>query len=121
LSAASRECDRSERRRDLVKLLARPEYLGIPEAAIAASLLGPFRRGDGTESGVESFHVFHRSEANVPSEGMGLRLLQEMNNERLLPRSMESAESLVRVLFREDIHRKALARARNNASPSSKN
>jgi hypothetical protein len=52
---------------------------------------------------------------------MGLRLLQEMNNERLLPRSMESAESLVRVLFREDIHRKALARARNNASPSSKN
>ncbi|WP_428820317.1 CmpA/NrtA family ABC transporter substrate-binding protein [Microbulbifer sp. MCCC 1A16149] len=103
LEACAWLCDRSQRR-DAVAILARPEYLDLPAATIAASLddelVAP---GGQTPSKNPGWHVFANptTEHGRPTEKKARELLALCNE--IAPTDDNSAE-----LFRSDLYQQTL-------------
>lgn len=107
-------CDRPENESVLVSTLARPEYVGAPEAALRRGIRGEMDfGGDGTRT-VRDFTVFHRHDANEPTADKAGWILQQMRdvlgNEELP--GMNAA--LARRVYRTDIFEQA-SRLRTSA------
>ncbi|MGF1530821.1 MAG: CmpA/NrtA family ABC transporter substrate-binding protein [Puniceicoccaceae bacterium] len=116
LHAAAAACDGLEGRRELVKLLSRREYLNVPQALLAPSLIGPFSCGDGSPQAEGRFHIFHRGDANLPSVDRGYRLFRDMQVAGLIPDSIDDPTALLNSIFREDLYREALGDRLKTAS-----
>ncbi len=101
-------CDESQNRAELVPLLARPEYLNVPEAVLASALVGPFDCGSGRQESATDFIRFARADTNVPSSERGMALIRRMVASGLVPAKPGDNADLARRLFREDIYRHAL-------------
>lgn len=101
-------CDEPQNRAELPPLLARPEYLNVPEAVLAPALVGPFACGAGGPLSSGEFIRFARDDANVPSPARGARLIARMVASTLIPPETADDANLARRLFREDIYRHAL-------------
>lgn len=63
---ACRLCADPAHRDDILRILSRKEYLGLPVAHLAPALTGRFPRGDRRESEVRDLVVFHRDDSNEP-------------------------------------------------------
>lgn len=109
IAEAAAWCDEPQNREPLADLLAQPQYLDLPAAAIAPALLGRFDCGHGRIESVPDFHVFHRGEASVPTVAMATALQRALVEGGLLPAAAAADPQLPRRLFREDLHREILA------------
>ncbi|HVT73992.1 MAG TPA: CmpA/NrtA family ABC transporter substrate-binding protein [Lacunisphaera sp.] len=98
-------CDEPEHREPLATLLSGPRYLNLPTRVIAPALLGRFSCGHGRTEIVPDFHVFHRGNANVPSVEHARALQLDLAAAGLLEHPPATLPAL---LFREDLHRRAL-------------
>jgi ABC-type nitrate/sulfonate/bicarbonate transport system substrate-binding protein len=108
LAAAAAWADDAANRDELAALLARREYVDVPEAIIAAALGGRLRLGGGAERDVPDFLVFHRHDANVPREAHGLWAYAQMVRWGQLPPSPE-AERKAAGVFRPDLYARWVA------------
>ena len=114
LMAACVWCDEPQNREALAQLLSGPAYLNLPSRIIAPALLGRFDCGNGRVENVPDFHVFHRGEANVPTQEKAVAQQQSLVAGGLLPPSTLESD-LPRQLFREDLYRAAFSRYHLNA------
>lgn len=103
LAAAAAWADDAANRDELAALLARREYLDLPEPIVAATLGGRLRLGGGAERDVADFLFFHRHGANAPREGDGLWAYAQMVRWGQLPPSAD-AERAAALVFRPDLY-----------------
>jgi ABC-type nitrate/sulfonate/bicarbonate transport system substrate-binding protein len=114
LIEASEFCEDPANRPALVRMLARPAYLDLPEAILAPSLIGPFPLGSGAAE--KRFIAFGGGDVNVPDRAKGRRIYEEV---RQLP-GAQSCRSLrpdsIGRTFREDLYRAAAKRVHRPAA-----
>lgn len=60
-------CADPDHRDEIIRLLSRREYLGLPAAQIAPALTGRLPRGDRRVSAVPDFMIFSRDDSNDPT------------------------------------------------------
>ena len=111
LAEAGAWCDEPQNRAILVDLLARPENLNLPADILAPALVGPFDCGDGRTVPADDFLVFHRDEANAPTQARGAALLRQLIAAGLVPPSAAAEPGLPGRLFREDLYRHAITQS----------
>ena len=116
-------CDESQNRSQLVTILARPQYVGVPEAALRRGLGREFDFGDGRERTVPEFTIFHQHDANEPSAEKSAWVLRQMREVATGLESSTFNAALGRRVFREDIFEKAvrLRASKREAKAKSKN
>lgn len=114
LTEACAWCDDPGHREELIPLLSGAAYLNLRAAAIAPALRGRFDAGCGRVESTPDFLVFHRGEANVPTAVKAAAIQAELRAAQLLPAGVDPA--LPGRLFREDLHRDALARGASSAA-----
>lgn len=111
LHEAARLCDEPTFRPELARLLARREYLNVPERVIAAGLVGPYLHGHGRSSDATDFILFHRQNANDPTSARARWLLDDFSRAGLVPGGVGSLPSdLGSRIFRSDLFHQALQR-----------
>jgi len=101
-------CDDAKNQTQLVATLARPEYVGTPEAALRRGIRGEFDFGRGRMRTVRDFAVFHQLDANEPTDRKMAWVLQQLreSNTGIEPSIFNVA--LGRRVFRQDIFEKAI-------------
>lgn len=102
LTDACAWCDEPANRDPLAQLLGSSTYINQSSHVIAPTLLGHFDCGHGRVVSVPDFHVFHRDQANVPTEQKAEALQRDLVQAGLL-KPAQLSPSLTRQLFREDI------------------
>ncbi len=108
---ACRHCDEAEHRKEIAALLARPEYLNVPEHVISNSLLGSFQCGFGLVAETRDFHLFSRDSVNRPSLEKANWVLGQMRLCGLLDDAViRTAHCPIAEIFREDIYEEAVSR-----------
>jgi ABC-type nitrate/sulfonate/bicarbonate transport system substrate-binding protein len=115
LAEACAWCDEPQNREPLAELLSEARYLNISAKIIALTLLGRFDCGHGHIENVADFHVFARSDANVPTAAKATALQAELIAAGLLSATTLSPDLPSR-LFREDLHRSALTHTSPHAA-----
>lgn len=115
LAEAAALCDDPSFRSELVKLLARREYLNLPERVVAASLLGPLELGHGRRHEAETFIQFHRGGANDPTPAKAAWLIDGFTRHRFFPPGLDLPRDLGRSTFRSDLYHQAV---RKHAVPN---
>ena len=114
LIEASSFCESRANRRDLVRMLARHEYLDLPEEIIARSLMGPLSSGRG-ELPVDEFILFERREANVPRRDRARAIFDQLRQLPAAAGGRSLRPSIIAKLFREDLYRQAEERVRSTS------
>lgn len=113
LTEAAKWCDEPGNREELAALLASSQYLNVPVRVLLPALLGTFDCGFGREVRVPDFMIFHHG-ANIPTPGKAAVLQHELIAAGILPDHIDLG--LPGRLFREDLHRAALANANDVVS-----
>jgi nitrate/nitrite transport system substrate-binding protein len=110
LIRAGRWLDASpENRREAVKILARPEYVGADEEVIANSMTGTFEYEKGDERELPDFNVFYRYFATYPYYSDAVWYLTQMRRWGQIDEAKPDSwyhETAARV-YRPDLYRKA--------------
>ena len=110
LDAAAAWADEPANHAALAAHLAQPEYLGLPQEIVAATLSGRLRLGAHSHVRDSDFLYFHRHGANAPRETDGLWIYAQMVRwGQLAP--TERAESAAADVFRADLYRESVPRA----------
>jgi NitT/TauT family transport system ATP-binding protein len=110
LDAAARWVDDASNHAALAALLARPEYVGVPQDSIAAALDGRLHLGLGAAKRDIDFMYFHRHAANAPRAGDGLWAYAQMVRWGQLAPSPQAQRAAAQV-FRPDLYRQSLPAA----------
>jgi ABC-type nitrate/sulfonate/bicarbonate transport system substrate-binding protein len=110
LDAAAAWADEPANHAALAAHLAQPEYLGLPQEIVAATLSGRLRLGAHSHVRDSDFLYFHRHGANAPRETDGLWIYAQMVRWGQLAPS-ERAESAAADVFRADLYRESVPRA----------
>jgi ABC-type nitrate/sulfonate/bicarbonate transport system substrate-binding protein len=84
LKEACAFCDQKENRHEVARILAASGYFDGYETILQRSLVGPLDLGTGQTADASSFHVFHRREANEPTNERGRWLLEQFITHGLL-------------------------------------
>lgn len=114
LAEAASLCDQPEFRPELVKLLARPEYLDVPARILSPALVGPLALGAERGTADASDYIrFHREEACLPSLARAQWIIDGLVRHGLVPKGQTIPPDLARRTFRADLF--AQARARHGA------
>ena len=108
LDAAAVWADEPAHHGALAALLARPDYLGVPQPLIEAALGGRLRFGADASRVDPEFVYFHRRAANVPSELDGLWAYAQMARWGQLAPSEQRQRGAARV-FRPDLYRRSVS------------
>jgi len=108
-------CDAPENREQVISMLARPEFVGVPQAALRRGMNGEFDFGHGQVRRVSCFNVFYRHNANEPSDDKAAWVLRQMRESGLAKQAADLDMASVRRVFRADIFQKAL-RLRNSTA-----
>lgn len=114
LVEACQLCDTPDFRPELVKLLARREYLNQPRRVIAAGLVGPFKRGFDRFDDTADFISFSRGDLNKPTLERARWLIEGFRDNALFPPEVGSTTQLVREIFRPDLFSQAMRRHGGN-------
>jgi two-component system, oxyanion-binding sensor len=79
LTLAGQWLDKPENRREAAAILARPEYVGVPEEVLLKPLTGHLQRG-GRADGIADPDavVFHRNDANFPWRSHAVWIITQM-------------------------------------------
>ena len=108
LIEAGRYCDQPENRRELARMLARPEYFDVNVELLTNALVGPFESGRGRRV-VNDFVIYDTLKAGVPTRAKGrwvFDLVRSLGGEQ--SQTVLRPEMIAKV-FREDIFRRAAA------------
>jgi ABC-type nitrate/sulfonate/bicarbonate transport system substrate-binding protein len=92
LKEACAFCDESDHRLKVASILHRSGYFAVGEDILKRSLVGPLDLGTGKTSDVSSFYVFHKRDANEPTQQRGQWLLNQFITHGLIS-SAEKAEA----------------------------
>lgn len=79
-------CADPAHRDDILQILSRKEYLGLPVSQIAPALTGRFPRGDRRVSEVPELLVFHRDDSNDPGTDKAGWVVQNILEPSVRPR-----------------------------------
>jgi len=101
-------CDAPENCEEVIAILSRLPFIGVPEAVLRAGLRGPFDFGCGRARSVRDFCVFHRHNANVPSSDKAAWVLRNLCESGLGPEPASLKATFAQRVFRTDIFEKAL-------------
>lgn len=108
LSRAAAWCDDPENRDELAALLARPDYVGQPEALILPALAGHMLLSVGGPSiDMPDFLMFHREATAFPWRSQALWIYSQMVRWKLVQGDIKT-ERIVTDVFRSDVYRRAL-------------
>jgi hypothetical protein len=110
VTQAAALCDEPHIWPELAKLLARREYLKVPERVIAAGLVGPLDLGHGRRVGAENFIRFHRDHANDPTPTQVAWLIEGFRRHRLLLPGTSLPAALGARVFCSDLFHQAVSR-----------
>jgi two-component system, oxyanion-binding sensor len=104
-------CDAPENRAMLSEMLAHPQYLNAPAECIEAGLPGPFNSGDLPVRGLSGLSIFHRYNANEPSDDKARWIMERLYE--LLLRDIYKPKNgrapVLKNIFRKDIFERAKA------------
>jgi hypothetical protein len=109
-------CDTPENREQVIATLARPEYVGVPAAALRHAFDGRIDFGHGRVRSVPGFNLFFRHAANEPSGAKAAWVLQHLRQSGPGRANPALNAALGREVFRLDLFEKA--RALRHASDS---
>jgi ABC-type nitrate/sulfonate/bicarbonate transport system substrate-binding protein len=113
---ACKFCEQPENREHVVSLLARPEHVGVPEAALRPGMTQPFDFGNGRIEPMPDLHTFHRHEANVPTSEKGAWVINSLVSSKIIPDKSVIPPNAIETWFRPDIYHSALARFQTTAA-----
>ncbi len=109
VTLSARWLDEPRNRREAARVLARPEYVGAPEEALARPLTGELPRGGGEPARSDpDFVVFHRFAANYPWRSHALWFMTQMIRWGHA-RTPFDLDAMARRVYRPDIYRAAVA------------
>lgn len=111
LLEACRFCDRPENRERIMETLAEPPHVGAPIQALRMSMAGSFDFGHGRVDKMSDFNVFHRHDANAPTQERARWVLDQLVAWRLLPDPETAGREAVARVFRPDLFQAALEAA----------
>jgi ABC-type nitrate/sulfonate/bicarbonate transport system substrate-binding protein len=111
-------CDQPEHHEQVVKILARPEYVGVAETALRDGITGEIDFGHGTERAVRDFCVFYRGDANEPGGGKAAWSLELVRASGLCPDPAAISFAFAKKIFRADIFHQAVALRHSTQSKS---
>jgi nitrate/nitrite transport system substrate-binding protein len=98
-----------ENRREAVKILSRPEYVGADEEVIANSMTGTFEFEKGDKREMPDFNVFFRYHATYPFYSDAVWFLTQMRRWGQIDESKPDAwyAEIAKQVYRPDIYTKA--------------
>ncbi len=105
-------CDAPANRAALAQLLAQPQYVNAPEECLAPGLIGPFESGGRAIPNPADFTIFHRRNANEPSNekaGWIIGHLQGFLEQSAFQRKTLAPAPVLPNVFRRDIFERAAA------------
>jgi nitrate/nitrite transport system substrate-binding protein len=96
-------------RREAVKILARPEYVGADEEVIANSMTGTFEYEKGDERALPDFNVFYRYFATYPYYSDAVWYLTQMRRWGQIDETRPDSwyHEIAAKVYRPDLYRKA--------------
>ena len=100
-------CDRSENRDEVTRILAQPQYLNLPAEMVSHSLSGSFDFGGGRVETIPDFQIFHRNDANDPSQEKVAWVFRSLLQSGLVQDRSALQISTARQIFRQDIFSQA--------------
>jgi len=101
-------CDQPENHEQIIKTLARTEYVGAPEAALRHGITGEMDLGHDRKRTVRDFCVFHRDSANAPSGDKVAWAIELLRSSGMCPESTAINFAFARNIFRPDIYKQAV-------------
>lgn len=98
-----------ENRKEAVKILARPEYVGADEEVIANSMTGTFEFEKGDKRSMPDFNVFFRYYATYPFYSDAVWFLTQMRRWGQIPDAKPDSwyDGIAKKVYRPDIYRDA--------------
>ena len=106
-------CEEPANRPELVKILAKPRYLNVPEAILENALLGNFYTGRETKP-ARDLIVFHNHHANVPSRAKAKWVYDAIENNNLATDCPGFRRDVMRKVFRKDLYQAAFELTKEN-------
>ncbi len=109
LIRAGKWLDAPGNRKEAVKILSMPEYVGADEVVLANSMTGTFEFEKGDKREMPDFNVFYRYDATYPFYSDGIWFLTQMRRWGQIPESKpaEWYDSKIKEIYRPDIWEKA--------------
>jgi hypothetical protein len=98
-------------------MLAHPQYVNAPVECLQPGLVGPFEFGDQARRSVLDLNIFHRHDANEPTDDKAAwlvsRLYERLEQKSAEPRMFERTPVLKNI-FRRDLFERAKALVAKN-------
>jgi NitT/TauT family transport system ATP-binding protein len=102
-------CDEPKNRPKVIEVLLASGQMRAERGILKLSLMGPFDDGAGERRSAESFHVFHRDKANVPTLDKAEWLVGSFLDHGLIPiHDAASARRAMAECWRPDIFHQAI-------------
>ena len=100
-------CDQPENHEQVIKTLARPEYIGVSETSLRHGISGELDFGHGTARTMRDFCIFNRDHANEPGGDKAAWVLELVRTSGLFKEGPAISFALGRKIFRPDIFEQA--------------
>lgn len=109
LIRAGKWLDTPGNRKEAVKILSMPAYVGADEVVLANSMTGTFEFEKGDKREMPDFNVFYRHDATYPFYSDGIWFLTQMRRWGQIPESKPAAwyDKTIKEIYRPDIWTKA--------------
>jgi ABC-type nitrate/sulfonate/bicarbonate transport system substrate-binding protein len=101
-------CDAPGNREQIIATLAQPAYVNVPTAVLRRGFSAEFDFGHGEVRHVQNFNVFHRHNANEPSEDKAAWILQRLRASGLCADISTLNDKLGQRIFRTEIFDRAV-------------
>jgi len=108
LSEACEFCDVTENHEQIIRTLARREYIGVSEDALRAGMAQEFVLGQGLKRIVRDFFIFYRGNANEPSGEKAAWVLDLVRTSGLCKNPSILDFAFGRRVFRPDLFEQAI-------------
>lgn len=109
LIRAGKWLDTPGNRKEAVKILSMPQYVGADEVVLANSMTGTFEFEKGDKRAMPDFNVFYRYNATYPFYSDGVWFLTQMRRWGQIPdtKSADWYDTKIKEIYRPDIWKKA--------------
>lgn len=100
-------CDQKENTHEVARILAQPEYLNLPMEILSPSLRGEFEVAGRKVERLADFQIFHRNDANEPSQDKVAWIIRSVQQSGLVPDRSIFQKFATNKIFRPDIFAEA--------------
>jgi ABC-type nitrate/sulfonate/bicarbonate transport system substrate-binding protein len=101
-------CDAPDNREQIIATLAQPAYVNVPATVLRRGFSADFDFGHGETRHVQNFNVFHRHNANEPSDDKAAWILQRLRASGLCADMSALNDKLGQRIFRTEIFDRAV-------------